>query len=347
MRQGQRPFRTTLTIHAQTAFDPINIAQFEPGDLSCTQPEPGKQQQDGSIAQSIRRSPLLAFIQKNPHTVGWHRSRNRRHRPSGDGRHCGGKVDMNGVAIPCEAEERAQCRDDVFCRSECAVSRRVSPDIVRNLAGMQRGETKFALAEYVSQKDPYVSGVIFDGRRRQATLFVQIRPVFLQHRINSRRLGRSRGRAFDDAFFPKPARHAGQSDPVATLETAASGAMAQECFFMRGRNPVDRDAFPVQQSTELGDEKCLLTIRNLRVPLIGKILGVELKVRSQRSLDPKPRASLSTCSVHRKHDLGRFLLERTMPTDFFGNVRERKQMHRTLGVVHSAAYDLVLQPYES
>jgi hypothetical protein len=72
-------------------------------------------------------------------------------------------------------------------------------------------------------------------------------------------------------------------------------------------------------------------------------LEVDAVPRSQRSLDHKPRASLSTCSVHRKHDLGRFLLERTIPTDFFGNVRERKQMHRKLGIVHSAAYDLVFR----
>jgi hypothetical protein len=208
---------------------------------------------------------------------------------------------------------------------------------------MHRGKTQFVLAGYVRQKVPYVAGVILDGCRRQASVFVQVRPVFLQHPINSGRLDRSRGPAFDNAFFLKPARYVGQSDPVATLKTTASGAIAQECFFMRGRNLIDRDTFPAQPPTELVDEKCFLPIRNLRVPLIGKILGVELKVRSQRSLDRKPRASLSTCSVHRKHDLGRFLLERTMPTDFFGNVRERKQMHRKLGIVHSAAYDLVFR----
>src|SRR5262245_60879046 len=62
MRQGQRPLRAALAIHAQTALAPIDIAQFEPGDLSCTQPEPRKQQQDGSIAQPVRRSPLLALV---------------------------------------------------------------------------------------------------------------------------------------------------------------------------------------------------------------------------------------------------------------------------------------------
>jgi hypothetical protein len=35
-----------------------------------------------------------------------------------------------------------------------------------------------------------------------------------------------------------------------------------------------------------------------------------------------------------------------MPTDFFGNVSEWKQMHRKLGIIHSAAYDLVLKPYQ-
>src|SRR6266849_3987793 len=69
MGQWQRPFHTAFPVHAQTAFAPVDIAQFEPDDLSSTQPEPGQQQQDGSIAQSGRRSPCLARAQKNPNTV--------------------------------------------------------------------------------------------------------------------------------------------------------------------------------------------------------------------------------------------------------------------------------------
>src|SRR6516164_836311 len=99
MRQGQRPFRTALAMHAQTSFAPIDIAQFEPDDLSCTQPEPRKQHQDGSIAQPGRRSPLLARVQQNPNRVGWHRSWDRCHRPSGNGWHGRSKIGMDVVAV--------------------------------------------------------------------------------------------------------------------------------------------------------------------------------------------------------------------------------------------------------
>ena len=66
MRQGQRPFHAAFAMHAQTAFAPVDIAQFEPDDLPCTQPEPRKQQQDGSIAQPRRRSPLSCSRPEEP-----------------------------------------------------------------------------------------------------------------------------------------------------------------------------------------------------------------------------------------------------------------------------------------
>src|SRR6516225_6403804 len=282
MRQGQRPFRTALAMHAQTSFAPIDIAQFEPDDLSCTQPEPGKQQQDGSTAQPDRSSPFFARVQKNPNAVGRHRSRNRRHRPSGDGGYCRGKIGMDVVAVPCKAEERPQCRDYVLCRSECTVLRRISPDMVRNLAGMHRGETQFVLSRYVRQKVPYVSGVILDGRGSQTSDFAQVRPVFLQYPVNSGRLDGRRRPAFDDAFFPKPARYAGQRDAVTPYGATALGSIAQECFFMCNRNLIDRDTFLAQPPTELIDEERFLPKGNLRVPLIGEILGIGLKIRSQR-----------------------------------------------------------------
>ena len=217
MRQGQRPFLTALAMHAQTAFAPVDIAQLEPDDLSCPQPEPRKQQQDGAIAQPGRRSPLSARVQKSPNAVGWHRSRDRCHRPAGNGWHCRRKVGMNVVAIAREAEERAQCRDDVLRRSECAVRRRFAPDIVHDLAGLHSGEAQLILAGYVRQKAPYVPGVNLDGRRRQAAIFAQVRPVFLQDPLDSGRLDRRRSPAVDDAFFLKPARYAGQGDAVAAL----------------------------------------------------------------------------------------------------------------------------------
>src|SRR5216684_2040914 len=302
--QGQRSLHTALAMHAQTAFAPVDIGQFESNDLSCTQPEPCQQQQDGSIAQPGRRSPLFARVQKNPYTVGRHRSRNRRHRPSGNGGYSRGKIGMDVVAVPCKAKERPQCRDDVFCRSECAVLRRISPDIVRNLAGMHGSETQFGLAGYVRQKVPYIPGEILGGRRGQNTNYVQARPVFLQYAVNTGRLDRSRGPAFDDAFLLKPVRYAGQSVTVAALETTVLGAVAQERFFMCTRNLINRNALAVQPPTELVDEERFLPIGNLRVPLVGKILGIGLKIRSQRTLDHKPRAPLSTCSAHRNHEVG-------------------------------------------
>lgn len=54
-----------------------------------------------------------------------------------------------------------------------------------------------------------------------------------------------------------------------------------------------------QPLAELTDEKGLRPIRNLRIPPISEILGIRLKIRGQRTLDPEPRAPLSTCSVHR------------------------------------------------
>src|SRR5581483_8997148 len=139
-----------------------------------------------------------------------------------------------------------------------------------------------------------------------AAVLAQVRPVFLQDPLDSGRLDRRRGLAFDDAFFLKPASYPGQGDAVAAYQTTASGAMAQECFFMCGGNLTDRNAFPAQPSAEFADEERLLPIRNLRVPLIGKRLGMRLKIRSQRALDQKPRAPLSSCSVHRRHNVGRF-----------------------------------------
>jgi hypothetical protein len=36
-----------------------------------------------------------------------------------------------------------------------------------------------------------------------------------------------------------------------------------------------------------------------------------------------------------------------MPTNPFENITERKHMHTKLGIIHRAAYDLVLAPYQS
>ena len=101
-----------------------------------------------------------------------------------------------------------------------------------------------------------------------------------------------------------------------------------------------------QPPAELTDEKGLLPIRNLRISTIGEIFGIGLQIRSQRTLDQKPRAPLSTCSVHRKRNVGRFCSNQTMPTDSPQNITERKHMHTQLGIVHRAAYDLVLAPYQ-
>ena len=149
MGQRQRSFHTAFPVHAQTTFAPVDIAQFEPDDLSSTEPESGQQQQDGSIAQSSRRSPCLARAQENLDTVCRHRPRNRRHRPSGDRRHCRRKIAMDVAAIPCEAEERPQRRNGVLCGSKCARLRRILPEVVHNLAGVHRGEFQIVLARYV------------------------------------------------------------------------------------------------------------------------------------------------------------------------------------------------------
>ena len=104
------------------------------------------------------------------------------------------------------------------------------------MAGRLRARLPDRPSRTVRQRVPYIAGVILDGRRRQTAVFLQVRPVFLQDPLNTGHLGRSGGLAFDEAFFLKPACYVRQSDTVAPLGTAALGAMAQECFFMCGRN---------------------------------------------------------------------------------------------------------------
>ena len=85
--------------------------------------------------------------------------------------------------------------------------------------------------------------------------FVQVRAEFLQYPLNTGHRGRSGGLAFDEALFLKPAYYVRQSDTVAPFETAVLGAMAQECFFMCGRNFIDGGALPAQPPTELVNEE--------------------------------------------------------------------------------------------
>src|SRR5258708_2087080 len=324
MRQGQRPFLAAFAVHAQASFGPVDIPEFKAGDFSCAQPEPREQQQDSSIAQSSRRAPCFAFVQKPANTISRHRSWDRRHRPSSDARDGRRKIRLDVVAIPRKTEERTQRCDCVLCRREGTIPRRVTPNIIRNLAGAYGAEFQFLRPAHIRQKSSYISGVILHRRRRKAAVFVQIRLVVLQYPINLGRLGRSDKLAFDDAVFLKPACYAGQRDRVAPLGATALGVIAQERFFMFGRDFASRDLLSTQPPAELTDEKGLLPIGNLRVPLVGKILDIGLKIRSQRTLDHKPRASLSTCSVHRKHEVGRFWLNQTMPTDAPENTMESK-----------------------
>ncbi len=346
MRQGQRPFLAAFAMHAQASFGPVDIPEFKAGDFPCAQPEPREQQQDSSIAQSSRRAPCFAFVQKPANTISRHRSWNRRHRPSSDARDGRCKIRLDVVAIPCKTEERTQRCDCVLCRCEGAIPRRVTPNIIRNLAGAYRAEFQFLRAAHISQKSSYISGVILHRRWREATVFVQIRPVFVQYPINLGRLGRSDKLAFDDAVFPKPACYAGQRDRVAPLGATALAIMAQERFFMFGCDFASCDLLSTQPPTELTDEKGLLPIRNLRIPPIGEIFGIWLEIRSQRPLGLEPGGPFSTGSVHRKNRVGRFWLNQTMPTDIPQSTIERKQMHRKLSIVPKAAYDLVLAPYQ-
>jgi hypothetical protein len=122
-----------------------------------------------------------------------------------------------------------------------------------------------------------------------------------------------------------------------------SGTIAQERFFVFARDLIDRNVLAAQPPAEFVDEERLLPIRNLRISTMDEIFGIRLQIRNQRTLGQKPRAPLSTCSVHRKRNVGRFCSNETMPTDSLKNITERKHMHTQLGIVHKAAYDLVFR----
>ena len=168
---------------------------------------------------------------------------------------------------------------------------------------------------------------------------------FPQYPVKAGRRDRSRGPAFNDALFLKPVRYVGQRDAIATLETAVSSAIAQERFFVFARDLIDRNVLAAQPTTELVDEERLLPIRNLRISTMGEIFGIGLHITSQRTLDQKPRAPLSTCSVHRKHNVGWFCAIQLCRLILLRISRKGCNMQTQLGIVHNAAYDLVLEPY--
>src|SRR5208282_5013514 len=168
MWQRQRPFLPAFAMHAQAPFRPVDIPEFEVGYFPCAQPKTRKQQQNGSIAQPSRRAPCFAFVQKSANALRWHRSWNRRHRPSSDTRDRRCKIRLDVVTIPGEAEERTQRRDDVLGRRECTVPRRLAPDIVGNLDGMDGGEPQLPRTADARQKSSYNSGIILERRWRKA-----------------------------------------------------------------------------------------------------------------------------------------------------------------------------------
>lgn len=92
---------------------------------------------------------------------------------------------------------------------------------------------------------------------------MQIELVFLHDPIDIGRVGRRDKLAFDDAVFLKPVCYAGQRDMVALLGATALGIIAQERFFMFGRDLASRNLLLGQPPAELADEKGLLPIGNL------------------------------------------------------------------------------------
>ena len=115
---------------------------------------------------------------------------------------------------------------------------------------------------------------------------------------------------------------------------------------MFGRDLAGRNPFLAQPPAELADEEGLLPIGNLRIPAISEVFGIRLEIRSQRPLDPKPRAPLSTCPLHRPNPFRPAPIDKTMPTDFHTFTTGEAKMHAELGIVPNSAYDLVLEPYQ-
>ena len=180
MWQGQRPLLSAFAMHPQAPLRPVDIIQVEADDFPCAQPEPRKQQQDGSIAQPRRCAPRFAFIQKSTNAISRHRSWNRCHRPSSDAWDGRGKVDLDVVAVPRESEERPQRRHYVLRCGECPPSRRVAPDIIGDVPGPYGSKPQVARTTYACQEPPDCSGVVVDRRGCETTFLLQVGSVLLQ-----------------------------------------------------------------------------------------------------------------------------------------------------------------------
>lgn len=141
----------------------------------------GKQQQDGTIAQTGRRAPRAAFRQKMPDMLRRQISRDRSHRPSRDHRDGRDKISLDITPIVGELEKRAKGGRHAFRIGEGAILWRVSSEEVDDLLGAQ-GKKRYAAG--TRQKSSDQSDVMFDGRRRETTIVLQISHVIPQDPID-------------------------------------------------------------------------------------------------------------------------------------------------------------------
>jgi hypothetical protein len=167
------------------------------------------------------------------------------------------------------------------------------------LSGADVGQTRLVSAADARQKAPYMTGVVLCRGRRQATFLPQPARIFLQYRLDAQRPDRNGKLVVDDTLVSEPVRYPAQGDRVAVLENAVSGAVTQERSFMFGGDLASRNPLLTQPPAELADEEGLLPVGDLRISAISEVFSIWLEVRGQWTLDPKPRAPLSTCSSHR------------------------------------------------
>ena len=297
MGQRHRPFLAAFAMHPQPTLRPVDIFRLKADDFQRAQPEPRKQQQDGSIAQPRRRAPRFACVQKSANALSRHRPWDRRHRPSRDAGDRRGKV---VVTVARELEERPQRGHHVLRCRERPPLRRMAPDIIGNVRAPYGRKSKIARPTDACQEPPDHSGVVGDRRGRQTTVLLQVRSVLLQNPVKFGCLGRRARLALDDIIGLKPVPYIGQSEAlVSPLRTMTTGGVAKESLLVFSPDLVSRDTLLTQPPAEVTVDESLLPIRDLRIPTTSEVFRIGLEVPSQRPLDLKPRRPLSTCSTHR------------------------------------------------
>ena len=301
---GQRhwPFLAAFAVHPQPTLRPVDILQLEADDFQRAQPEPRQQQQDGSIAQSRRRAPCFACVQKSANALGRHRPWDRRHRPSRDAGDRCGQIDLDVVAEAREPEERPQRGHHVLRRGERPIPRRVASDIIGDVRAPYGRKSKIVRPIDACQEPSDHARVVVDRRGREAALLLQVGSILLQHLVELGWVCRRQCLAREDAIGLKPGPYIVQGEPLVPLprlRAMTSGGITKKPFLVFRLDLASHNTLLTQPPAEVADDEGLLPIRDLRISTSREIFGIGPEVRSQRPLDFKLSGPLSTCSAHR------------------------------------------------